>query len=36
MQRTRTFFCIMTMLGSLCLAAVVTAEPYELSKERRN
>ena len=32
MQRTRTFTALMTMLGSMCLAAIVTAEPYELSK----
>jgi hypothetical protein len=32
MQRTRTFTALMTMLGSFCLAAIVTAEPYELSK----
>ena len=32
MQRKRTFTALMTTLGSLCLAAMVTAEPYELSK----
>ncbi|MBX3344590.1 MAG: hypothetical protein R3B11_03665 [Nitrospira sp.] len=31
-QRKRTFTALMTTLGSLCLAAVVNAEPYELSK----
>jgi len=32
MQRTGTLTALMIMLGSMCLAAIVTAEPYELSK----
>ena len=32
MQRTRTFTALTTLLRSLCLAAIVSAEPYELSK----
>lgn len=32
MQRTRTFTALTTLLGPLCLAAIVSAEPYELSK----
>ena len=32
MQRKRTFTALMATMGSLCLAALVSAEPYELSK----
>ena len=32
MQRKRTVTALIATLGSLCLAAVVSAEPYELSK----